>query len=142
MAYYPMFWGGGLSCLEPTPWSVMGVSPRWGRQAGVGTVELSPSGGKTVARQGEAGRPTTRARPSQKRKRRHYEHEARGTAPPAHPDPPPFEEEQRNHPGRHHLPDRVMFRRCGDARFRSGYLGSVGDAGGTVTPRNSPATKH
>lgn len=35
----------------------MGVSPRWGGQAAVGTVELRPSGGKTVARQGEARRP-------------------------------------------------------------------------------------
>ena len=46
MAHHPMFWGDGLLCLEPTPWSVMGVSPLWGRQVGVGTIELRPSGAR------------------------------------------------------------------------------------------------
>lgn len=125
----------GVTCREPTPQIVADVSPWWGGRASIGALELRPSG----ARQwpvGRGGRPTAQPRPSRRKKRRH-EHEARIITPPPPPDPPPFEAEQRNHPRCRHLPDRIMSRRDRDARFRSGYLGSVGDAGGTVTPHNS-----
>lgn len=75
-------------------------------------------------------------------RRGHHEHEACGTKVHQRRDPPPFEAEQRNHPRRRHLPDRIVLRRCRDARFRGGYLGPVGHAGSTVTPRNSWQHKH
>nr|DAN72602.1 MAG TPA: hypothetical protein [Caudoviricetes sp.] len=90
-------------------------------------------GSKTVARQGEARRPATQPRPSQ-RKRRHHKHEACGTEARQRCDPPPFEAEQRNHSRSHHLPDRIVLRGGWDAWFRGGYLGPVGGAGSTVTP--------
>lgn len=124
--------GGGLTCREPTPQIVADVSPWWCGRASTGVLELRPSGARQwAARLGR--RSTAQPRPS-RRKRRHYEHEACGTEAPPPPDPPPFEEEQRNHPRRHHLPDRIVLRCDRDARFRSGYLGPVGDAGSTVTP--------
>lgn len=104
------------------PGVVADVSPRWGRRASVAALELRPSG---------ARQQLTR------RKREHHDHEACGTGAHQRRAPPPFEEEQRNHPGRHHLPDRIMLRGHRDARFRSGYLVPVGCDRGTVTHRNS-----
>ena len=127
--------GDGLTCRGPTHQSVTDVSPWKGGQASIGALELRPSGARQwPVRRGR--RSTAQPRPSL-RKRGHHEHEARGTEAHQRRDPPLFEAEQRNPPGRHHLPDGVMFRGCRDARFRSGYLGPVGDDGGTVTPRNS-----
>ena len=140
MAFHPMFWGDGLTCLNPTPQIVADVSPPGVDRGTTGALKLRPSGARQrPVRRGR--RPTAQPRPSQ-RKRRHYEHEARGTEAHQRRDPPPFGAEQRNHPRRHHLPDGVMFRGGRDARFRSGYLGPVGDAGGAVTPRNSGKHKH
>ena len=139
-AHRPMFWGDGLTCREPTPRIVADVSPQWCGQASIGALELRPSG----ARQqpvGRGRRPTAQPRPSRKRVD-HCEHEARGTEAHQRHDPPPFEAEQRNHPRRRHLPDRIVLRGGRDARFRSGYLDPVGDAGSTVTPRNSDKHKH
>ena len=124
--------GDGLTCREPIPQIVADVSPWWCGQAAIGALELRPSGARQwPVRWGR--RSTAQPRPS-RRKRGHHEHEARGTEAHQRRDPPPFETEQRNHPRRYHLPDGVMSRRCRDARFRGGYLGPVGDAGGTVTP--------
>lgn len=124
--------GGGLTCREPTLRTVADISPCGCGQASIGALELRPSGARQrPVRRGR--RSTAQPRPS-RRKRRYHEHEARSIAPPTGPDPPPFETEQRNHSRCRHLSDGVMFR-CGrDAWFRGGYLGPVGDAGGTVTP--------
>ena len=95
-------------------------------------LELRPSGARQrPVRQG--GRPALQPRAS-RRKRRDHEHEACGTEAHQRRDPPPFEAEQRNHPGRHHLPDRIVYRRGGDAWFRGGYLGPLGRDRGTVAP--------
>ena len=86
-------------------------------------------------------RPAAQPRPSQ-RKRRHHEHEACGTEAHQRRNPTPFEAEQRNHPGRHHLPDRIMLRRGRDARCRGDHLGSMGGDRGAVTSSNSGQHKH
>lgn len=96
-------------------------------------------GSKTAARQGEATRPAAQPRQS-RRKRRHHDHEARGITPLTPPDPSPFEAEQRNHSRRRHLLDRIMSRCDRHSECRGGYLGPVGDAGGTVTPAISTST--
>lgn len=131
-ARHCMFCGGGLMCREPMPQIVADVSPWRGGQVSIGALELRSLGARQQpARQGRCS--TTRPGPSQ-RKRRHHEHGACGTEEHQRRDPPPFEAEQRNHPRRHHLPDRIVFRGGRDARFRGGYLGPVGRAGGAVTP--------
>ena len=124
--------GDGLTCREPTHHSVANVSLRWCGQASIGALELRPSGARQrPARRGR--RSTAQPRPS-RRKRRHHDHETCGTEAHQCCDPPRFETEQRNHSGRRHLPDGVVFRGGRDARFRGGYLGPVGRAGSTVTP--------
>ena len=128
-----------LTCPDPPLRSVTDVSPRWGGRATDRRPRVKAIGSKTATRQGRC--PVTQPEPSQ-RKRRHYEHEARSTTQQQRCDPPPFETEQRNHPRRHHLPDRVMLRRDRDARLRGGHLGPVGCDRGTVTPRNSSKHKH
>lgn len=62
-----------------------------------------------------------------------HEHEACGTEAHQRHDPPPFETEQRNHPRRRHLSDRIMLRGRRDARRRGGRLDPVGRDRGTVT---------
>nr|DAY13898.1 MAG TPA: hypothetical protein [Caudoviricetes sp.] len=128
-----------MTCREPTPQIVADVSPWVGGQASIGGPRVKAIGSNAAARQGEARRPPTQPRPSQ-RKRRHHEHEACSTEAHQRRDLPPFETEQRNHSRRHHLPDRIMLRGGRDAWFRGGYLGPVGDAGGTVTPPAIPAS--
>lgn len=129
--------GDGLTCREPMPQIVADVSPRWGGRASIGAIELRPPRSKTVARQ-TGQTPPQHSQDHHGERAGHYEHEACGTEARQRPlDSPPFEAEQRNHSGRHHLPDGVMSRCCRDARFSGGYLGPVGRAGGTVTPRNS-----
>lgn len=43
--------GDGVTCREPTPWTVMDVSPRLGGQAGVGGPRVEAIGSKTAAPQ-------------------------------------------------------------------------------------------
>lgn len=124
--------GDGVTCREPTPQIVVDVSPWWGGRASIGVLELRPSGARQQPdRRGR--RPAAQPRPS-RRKRRHHEHEACSTEAHQRRDSPPFEAEQRNHSRCRHLPDRIVLRGGRDARFRGGYLGPVGCAGGTVTP--------
>ena len=133
--------GDGMACREPTHHSVADVSPRWGGQASTGALELRPSGARQQPARVKQG--AQQHKQDHHRERgRHHDHEACGTEAHQRCDPPPFEAEQRNHSGRRHLPDRIMSRRCRDARFRSGYLGPVGDSGSTVTSRNSDNTQH
>lgn len=128
----------GLTCLDPTHRSVADVSPPGCGQGEHQGPRLEAIGSKTTAPTDGAYAP--QHKPNHGGKRRHHEHEACGTEAHQRCDPPPFETEQRNHPGRHHLPDSVMLRRCGDARCRGGHMGPVGRTRGTVTPRNSDNT--
>lgn len=134
-ALHPMFWCGGLTCREPNP-GVWWTSHPGGVDGGsIGALELRSSGARQrPVKRGR--RPAPQLRPSRKRAD-HYEHEACGTEAHQRCDSPPLEAEQRNHSGRRHLPDRIVSRSGRDARFRGGYLGPVGCAGSTVTPRNS-----
>lgn len=109
------------------------VSPWWGGRGEHRHPRVKAIGSKAVARQTGQTPSTAQPRPS-RRKRRHHEHEARGSEAHQRCDPPPFEAEQRNHSRRRHLPDRIVSRCDRDARFRGGYLGPVGDTGSTVTP--------
>ena len=131
LAHHRRTCGDGPTCREPTLRTVADVSPRWGGQASIGALELRSSGARQwPVRRGR--HPATQTKPW--RKRRHHEHEACDTGAHQCCDPPLFETEQRNHPRCRHLPDRIMPRRCRDARFRGGYLGPVGCAGSTVAP--------
>ena len=101
------FWCGGPMALWtniPELWRTSHLGGVDGRASG--PLELRPSGARR--------RPATQPKPSQ-RKRRHHDHAACGTEAHQRCDPAPFEEEQRNHPGCHHLLDRIVSRGRRDA---------------------------
>nr|DAQ96702.1 MAG TPA: hypothetical protein [Caudoviricetes sp.] len=98
---------------------------RWGTR-------VEAIGGKTAARWGEVGRHTRQVRSSQG-KRRDHDYEACGTSQQQRCYPPPFEAQQRNHPRRRHLLDRIMLRGRRHARCRGGHLDPVGRDRGAVT---------
>nr|DAK32107.1 MAG TPA: hypothetical protein [Caudoviricetes sp.] len=123
--------GDGVTCREPTPPRLWRTSHLWVWIGEHRCHRVKAIGSKTAARQAERLLHTT-IKTTTGRESRYYE--ARDATSPTQPSRAPFEAEQRNHPRRHHLPDRIMSRRDRDARFRSGYLGPVGDAGSTVTP--------
>lgn len=132
--------GDGLTCRAPTHHGVTDVSPWWCGRASIGALDSKPSGARQQPARVKQGA-QQHDQDHHRERRGHHEHEARDTEAHQRRDAPPFEAEQRNHPRRHHLPDRIMFRRRRDARFRSGHLGPVGDAGSAITPSQFRTTQ-
>lgn len=126
----PIIVGWWVDVSGTKPQSVADVSSWWGGRGSIGALELRPSGARQQPARVKQG--AQQHQDHHREENRRYE--ARSTTLPTGPDPPPFEEERRNHSRRHHLPDRIMSRGGRDARFRSSYLGPVGDAGSAVTP--------